>query len=61
MDDACPELGHYLTTACDKVRRQIQFAIDLLYLHRQIAFKRHDRCGFSIYRGSITRYGTLLK
>ena len=19
MDDACPELGHYLTTACDKV------------------------------------------
>lgn len=21
MDDACPELGHYLTTACDKVRR----------------------------------------
>ena len=34
MDDACPELGHDLTTACAKVRRQIQFAIDLLYLHR---------------------------
>ena len=36
MDDACPELGHYLTTACDKVRRQIQFVVDFLYLHRKI-------------------------
>ena len=26
--------GHYLPTACDKVRRQIQFAVNLLYLHR---------------------------
>jgi hypothetical protein len=26
--------GRYLTIACDKVRRQIQFAVDFLYLHR---------------------------
>ena len=26
--------GDYLPTACDKVRRQIQVAVDLLYLHR---------------------------
>ena len=32
--DAKLPLTYYLPTACDKVRRQIQFAVDLLYLHR---------------------------